>query len=72
MTEFAQMYFEGAAHLIEMQGAATQAFFRQQQDYLRWLQDAVDRYIPPRGDISAEEATRRLEAATAAASPAVQ
>lgn len=68
MTELAQMYLQGAAHLIEVQGAATQAFLRQQQSYVRWLQDAVDRYIPPRRNIDAEEATRRLEeAATSAA-----
>ena len=69
MTEMTQMYLQGTAHLIELQGAATQAFLRQQQSYLKWLQDAVDRHIPPRKTtIDAEEATRRIEeAATSAA-----
>ena len=68
MTEMTQMYLQGTAHLIELQGAAAQAFLRQQQSYLKWLQDAVDRYIPPRKNIDVEEATRRLEeAATPAA-----
>ena len=68
MTEIAQMYMQGVSHLVELQGAAAQAFLRQQQDYLRWLQDAVDRYVPPRKAMSADEATLRLEeAATSAA-----
>ena len=68
MTELTQMYLQSTAHLIQLQGAAAQAFLRQQQNYLQWLQEAFDRYIPPRKAISTEEATRRIEeAATSAA-----
>lgn len=68
MTELTQMYLQSTAHLIQLQGAATQAFFRQQQNYMHWLQGAIDRYIPPRKAIGPEEASRRIEeAATSAA-----
>ena len=67
MTEITQLYLQGAAQVIDMQGAATQAMLRQSIDYVRWLQDAVDRHVPPRRPehLDPEEVSRRLEEAQA-------